>query len=148
MDHEDERSGSTVSLHAGQTSQMDLMFLQSKLGGGNLITRVGVHLFWRLTSPALERVVECTSVAIAKKPRNFGKRQVRFSQIALGEIKSQTIQNSGKCYSFGREPAPERSRAHAETLSNFCYSRLPMRKQRGNGIFNAQSPSSGLYVAA
>src|SRR5262245_66460792 len=101
-----------------------------------------MSLFWRLSGPALECVVEGARFAIAEEPWDFGDWEIPFLQITAGKIKSQLIQNFAKGHSLTRKPAFECSRAHPEPLGNFGYSGLSVRQQWSNGIFNAELPGT------
>ena len=63
-------------------------------------------------------------------------------QIPSGEIKSQAVENFAKCVSFRRKPAPQRSLAYAEPLSNLRHFRPAVRQERRDGVLNVQSPSA------
>jgi hypothetical protein len=95
-----------------------------------------------LAGPALERVVKGAGFLIAKKPSHFGSWQVVFMQIASGEVKSQAIENFAKRVSFRREPAPQRSLAYAEPLSNLAISARPCGSSGAMAFstFNRQAP--------
>src|SRR5262249_25800202 len=74
--------------------------------------------------PTLESVGECTDVLVAKQPRYPGNRQAFITQMSVGEIKSQILQDAGEGQALRRKPAGERSLAHAKLagdLADACF---------------------------
>jgi len=81
-------------------------------------------------------MIECAGLAVAEKPRDLGDRQIGFSQIALGEIEPQIVQNLAKAQAFPCEPAPQGPPADAKFSGDLVDTRLPVRQQRDDRILN------------
>src|ERR1041385_5215521 len=70
----------------------------------------------RRARPALERFVECVHVGKAESVRNLAHREIRATQVTLGELETQVVEDLAVRRPFLFEATPERRDAHVELL--------------------------------